>query len=147
MRNLITWSKKRAYGKPDDYLFTREECAWFTTKPRTFYKPLLTELRGYPGYNAKYPAKSPHKRRTNVWTDITEILRGKLHRCHKPEKLAQIMIETHTESGETILEPFAGSGSASVAAIRSGRRYVAIEKDSQTFECLLERLKVEENRR
>ena len=58
LSNLITWSKKRAYGKSNDYLFTREECAWLTygEKPSIFNIPLLEKLRGYAGYNLKFPA-------------------------------------------------------------------------------------------
>lgn len=127
--NHITWSKKRAYGKSDNYLFTREECAMLTKgKPKTFNIPLLEEKRGYPGYNPKYPAKSEFKRRTNVWTDITEIFQGKIHECEKPSKLAEIMIETSSTAEDTVLDFFAGSGSTGVAAKKLRRKCILIEK-------------------
>jgi modification methylase len=143
LRNLITWSKKRAYGKKDDYLFTREECAWLINgeKPRTFNIPLLAEERGYAGYNKDYPALSKFKRRTNVWTDITELFSGKVHVAQKPEKLAEIMISTHTRKGETVMDPFAGSGSTGMAAKRLGRRYILIERDPANFKLIVDRLK------
>lgn len=145
MANLITWSKKRAYGLKYNYLFTREELAYFVKgdikQPRCFNIPLLDTKRGYAGYNAKYPAKSEFYRRTNVWTDITEILRGKEHECQKPERLAEIMIETHTVEGEWVLDPFAGSGSTGVAAKKLGRQFVLIENDVETFEKLVEKFK------
>jgi len=144
MRNLISWGKRRAYGKKDDYLFTREECAWFVAhqeKPTIFNIPLLETKRGYAGFNAKYPAKSEFYRRTNIWTDVNEIFRGKLHVAHKPEKLAEIMISTHTNEGMTVLDPFAGSGSTAVAAINLKRKYIVIEKDEEIFNKMCERLK------
>lgn len=143
MRNLITWSKRRAYGKKDDYLFTREECAWLINgeKPKTFNIPLLEEKRGYEGYDPNYPALSEYKRRTNVWTDITELFSGKVHVAQKPEKLAGIMITTHTKKGDTIMDPFAGSGSSGLAARKLGRKFVLIERDPNNFKMIVSRLK------
>jgi len=142
LRNVITWSKKRAYGKADDYLFTREEVAWLVhgEKPGLFNKPYLNELRGYRGYNKDYPALDDRKRRTNVWTDVTEVMRNKKHECEKPERLAEIMIETHTEPGDLILDLFSGSGNASKAAQRMDRRFIAIEGKKNTFDEIVERL-------
>lgn len=140
----ITWSKKRAYGVQNNYLSTREEIAYFVlgdaNKPRMFYIPLLNEERGYAGYNKKYPAKSKYKRRTAVWTDVTEILRGKVNECQKPERLSEIMIETHTNPGEIVLDLFAGSFSASLASMKLGRQFIAVESDEETFDFGVSRL-------
>lgn len=141
IQNVITWSKKRAYGKKSDYLFTREEVVWLVKgdKPKTFNIPLLDVKRGYAGYSKKYPAKSEFKRRTNVWTDITEVLRGKKHICEKPERLAEVIIETHSNPGEEVLDLFSGSGNVSVVAERLGRRFVAVEGKAQTYYSIVER--------
>lgn len=132
LHDLITWSKKRAYGKSDRLLFTREECAMLVKgkKPKTFNVPLLEEKRGYAGLNPDYPAKSEFKRRTNVWTDVTELFKGKIHPCEKPSKLAEIMIETSSNEGDTVLDLFAGSGSTGVAAEKLGRDYILIENSN-----------------
>ena len=133
--NLITWSKKRAYGKSDNYLFTREELAWLVLgdKPITFNIPLLEEERGYEGYNKKYPAKSKFKRRTNVWTDVTELFRGKRHPTEKPTKLAKIAIEAHTNPNDWVFDFFAGSGSTGVAANELNRNVFLAERDPEHF--------------
>jgi DNA modification methylase len=144
MRNWITWRKKRAYGKSNDYLFTREELIWFVRSgesPRIFNVPLLDEKRGYPGYNSKYPAKSEYKRRTNVWTDITEIMRGKTHEAEKPERLYEVLYATHSRPGDYVLDLCAGSGAAGAAALKLGRRPVLVEKDPEAFEQICERLR------
>ena len=139
----ITWNKKRAYGKKDDYLFTREEIAWLIKgeHPSIFHIPLLGVKRGYEGYDSRYPAKSEYKRRTNVWTDITEVMRGKKHVAEKPERLAEVMIETHTNPGDTVLDLFSGSANVSVVARRMGRKFVAVEGHKETFDKIVERLK------
>ncbi len=145
LANLITWSKKRGYGVQNNYLFTREECAYFVfgdaKKPRYFNVPLLDIKRGYAGYNAKYPAKSEFYRRTNVWTDINEIFRGKLHPTQKQQRLHEVMIEVHTMPGEYVIDPFAGAGTTAFACRKLGRKFVIIESDESYFEDAVKRLK------
>jgi DNA modification methylase len=128
--DVITWGKRRFYGTATRYGFAREECAMLVKgdKPATFHVPLLDEKRGYAGYNPKYPAKSEYKRRTNVWTDVTELFRGKINECEKPSKLAEIMIETSSNPGDLVVDMFAGSGSTGVAASKLGRRCILIER-------------------
>jgi site-specific DNA-methyltransferase (adenine-specific) len=144
LSNLITWSKRRAYGLSHNYLFTREELAYFVRgdvkKPRTFHVPLLETKRGYDGFNKKYPAKSEFYRRTNVWTDVNELFRGKVHVAQKPQRLFEVPIETHTEPEEWVIDPFAGSGTCALAAKKLGRRFVVIERDKGTFDAMVERL-------
>lgn len=143
LANLITWKKRRGYGKQRDYLFCREECAWFvkgdSKHPRCFNIPLLDEKRGYAGYNAKYPAKSEYLRRSNVWVE-PELLRGKVHVAQKAQRVIEIPIEVHTTPGEWVIDPFAGSGTTALAAMKLGRRFVVIEKDEKTFEEMVDRL-------
>lgn len=146
LANLITWSKRRAYGVQHNYLFTREELAYLINgadvkKPRTFNVPLLEAKRGYAGYNPKYPAKSDRYRRTNVWTDVNEIFRGKLHVAQKPQRLIEVPIEVHTSPGEWVLDPFAGSGTTAFACRKLGRRFCVIERDEWTFDDMVKRLR------
>lgn len=144
MANLITWKKRRGYGKRNDYLFTREECAWFVRgdpkKPRCFNIPLLDQKRGYAGYDAKYPAKSEFLRRSNVWVE-PELLRGKVFSAQKADRVIEVPIEVHTQPGEWVIDPFAGSGTPALAARRLGRRFVVVEKDEATFELMVGRLR------
>lgn len=144
MSTLITWSKKRGYGLSYNYLFTREELAYFVKgnpkKPCVFNVPYLDKIRGYSGFNAKYPAKDARYRRTNVWTDVTELLRGKTHPTQKPTKTSEILIETHTHTGDYVIDPFAGSGVTAKAARNLNRRFVVIESKKEYFDELVESL-------
>jgi DNA modification methylase len=161
VRDWVTWKKKRAYGKQTDYLFVREECLVLTLnrtppKPgetaryRTFNVPLLDVKRGYAGYDPKHPAKSEFKRRPNVWLDEcdtvwdeTELLRGKLHVCHKAPAVCRVPIEVHTVPGDLVLDLYAGSGEVSFQADALGRRFVAVELDLATADAIAARLKKE----
>jgi DNA modification methylase len=111
--------------------------------PRKFEIPLLDTKRGYAGYNKKYPAKSEYLRRTNIWDDVTEILSGKTHVNQKPVELMNIPIRIHTEPGEWVLDPFAGSGTTAHAARGLGRRFVVIEQDATNFEKMVAGLRGE----
>lgn len=136
--NYITWAKKRGYGVQNNYLSTREELLYMVNgdakKPHIFNVPYLQAKRGYAGYNAKYPAKSDYLRRTSVWSDVTEILAGKVHQTQKPVKVMQIPVEIHTNQGDWVFDPFAGSMTTAWAARDTLRRWVCVERDKQTFE-------------
>jgi DNA modification methylase len=142
IRDIITWQKKKAIGSATRYLFQREEIAWIVNgdKPAMFKIPLLDKLRGYDGWDKNHPAKSKYLRRGNVWSDVVEKFRDKFHRCEKPTKLAEIMIETHTRKGDTVLDPFAGSGSTAFACRALGRKFILIERDKKNFDIIVKRL-------
>jgi hypothetical protein len=106
----------------------------------TFNVPLLDKDRGYAGYNKKYPAKSPKLRRTNVWDDVTEIFKGKIHECQKPDKLYEVIYSTWRSSGP-VLDLFGGSGAAAVAAHRLGIPSCIVERGDEEFEIMHDYLK------
>lgn len=145
MSTLVTWSKKRAYGVKWGYLFTREELAFFVKgdakKPRLFNVPLLDEKRGYAGYDPKYPALSEFYRRTNVWTDVIEMMQGKVHPTQKKQRVMEIPIEVHTKLGEYVVDPFAGAGTTAFACRKLGRRFVVIENKEEYFDDMVRRLR------
>lgn len=53
------------------------------------------------------------------------------HPTQKPVDLLCYLIEKISEPGETILDPFAGSGSTGVACLKTGRRCILIENDAK----------------
>jgi site-specific DNA-methyltransferase (adenine-specific) len=62
------------------------------------------------------------------------------HPTQKPEKLLAYLIEKSTQPGETVLDPFMGSGSTCVAAHNSDRKFIGIELDEQWYTRACERL-------
>ena len=53
------------------------------------------------------------------------------HPTQKPEKLLAKLILASSRPGDIVLDPFLGSGSASVTAKKLGRHYVGIESNEQ----------------
>ena len=82
----------------------------------------------------KYSAKSEYLRRTNVWTDINELFKGKLHPTQKPDRLYEVLVATHSNAGDTVFDPCAGSGTTARACRKLGRKFVIIEKDREYLE-------------
>lgn len=66
-----------------------------------------------------------------------------LHRTEKPVELLEWLIRTYTDEGDTVMDCTAGSFSCGVAAVRTLRHFVGIEKDEHYFGLGSERVKKE----
>lgn len=62
------------------------------------------------------------------------------HPTQKPIDLMEKLIRDFTDPGDLILDPFAGSGTTGVAAIRLGRRFIGWEKDPKYHAIAVKRL-------
>jgi site-specific DNA-methyltransferase (adenine-specific) len=65
----------------------------------------------------------------------------RLHETQKPLPLMSSLVADFSDHGETILDPFAGSGTTGVAALRQGRRFVGWERDRKPHAAAVRRLK------
>jgi len=75
-----------------------------------------------------------------VWDDI----RGESTRQHPapfPEELADRLIRMFSFANDTVLDPFAGTGTTMVAAARAGRNSIGVEIDAKYCRLAAERLK------
>lgn len=63
------------------------------------------------------------------------------HPTEKPVSLISHFIKIHTEKGDTVLDPFMGSGTTGVACIETDRRFIGIEKDEHWFDVAMHRIK------
>ena len=77
---------------------------------------------------------------TSVWHIPPESARRVSHPAPFPAALVERLIHLYTFAGETVLDPFMGSGSTAVAAIRSGRRFVGYEIDPTYVSVCSERI-------
>jgi len=66
--------------------------------------------------------------------------RPSAHPTEKPIDLMERLVRLFTDPGDLILDPFAGSGTTGVAAIRLGRRFIGWEKDPKYHAIALKRL-------
>lgn len=63
------------------------------------------------------------------------------HATAKCPELAAHFIRSHTQPGDTVLDPFMGSGSTGVAALQLGRKFIGIELDPHWLQYAADRLK------
>lgn len=133
LRNDGIWNKPNA--KPDgvkDRLTTSHEYVFLLAKSERYY------------YNAKAiaePTVCGTKRRNcrSVWNFNTTPYAGK-HYASFPQGIPERCILAGSQIGDTVLDPFAGSGTTLSAAERLGRGYIGIELNEKYKSLMQERL-------
>lgn len=63
------------------------------------------------------------------------------HPAPMPYRMAFDHIQTWTTGGETVLDPFMGSGTTGVACVKSGRKFIGIEIDEAYFDIACARIR------
>jgi DNA modification methylase len=76
---------------------------------------------------------------TDIWAVSRDNAREYQHPTQKPVDLVERAIENSSRPGQTVLDPFVGSGTAVIAAERTGRRCLAMEIDPRFAEVALRR--------
>ena len=66
-----------------------------------------------------------------------------VHPTQKPVELIEWLIKTYSNEGDTILDNCVGSGTTAIAAMRTGRNFIGIEKDEGYYKICLERIEKE----
>lgn len=79
----------------------------------------------------------------DVWEIPSESARRIGHPAPFPVALPRRLIELYTYEGDLVLDPFMGSGSTAVAAVRTGRHYVGTETEPEYIELARARLAAE----
>ncbi len=65
------------------------------------------------------------------------------HPTQKPLALFEYLIKTYTLEGQTVLDPFGGSGTSSIAARNLNRQFIVMEKEEKYYNMILERLGID----
>lgn len=102
-----------------------------TMSARNSHKETVIEFENYPDDILKFPIEMNSDRH---------------HPTQKPVALFEYLIKTYTDPGETVLDNCAGSGTTAIAAKRTNRKWICIEKDMEYYEKACERVKDEIHR-
>jgi len=153
-QNLIIWKKKTS-AVPSEFRFSKQyQIIAFASKgekPRVFNK-LRIDLpipRGYK-YERENGVYLP-----DVWDDIRELTSGyfagdeairdnkskRVHTQQSPVALLLRIILSSTLPGDTILDPFAGTGTTLVVAHQLNRNSIGVEIDPEYCKIIENRLK------
>ena len=68
-----------------------------------------------------------------IW-EIASVRANDIHPAMFPIQLAIRVIRLYTDEGDIVLDPFLGSGTTVVAAIKTNRRFIGIEKMKQYYD-------------
>lgn len=80
-------------------------------------------------------------RRPNSWEQAgTDFAEQNGHPCPKPMGMMMWLVERGSLRGRVILDPFMGSGTTGVAAVKLGRRFTGIEIDPGYFDIARRRI-------
>lgn len=79
----------------------------------------------------------------DVWEIRPESARRVGHPAPFPVELPQRLIELYTFADDLVVDPFLGSGSTAVAAVRKGRRYAGYDTDPSYVQIAKERVAAE----
>jgi site-specific DNA-methyltransferase (adenine-specific) len=66
--------------------------------------------------------------------------RERFHPNEKPVGLVSHFIQLHSDTGQTVLDPFMGSGTTGVACAKMGRKFIGIELEEKWFDSALFRI-------
>jgi site-specific DNA-methyltransferase (adenine-specific) len=137
------------------YLFCDAE-TMFVAKPEAeragfrFWKPLVWDKRtigmGY-HYRARYELIlffEKGKRRLNDLGVADIITVPRIHRgypAEKPVRVSEIVIGQSSHTGDVVADPFMGSGSIGVAAVKLGRRFIGTDLNPEAVRWSAQRLR------
>lgn len=84
------------------------------------------------------------------WWEINQVKnvskKDNPHPCPIPLELAERIILSTTDVGDTVCDPFMGAGTIGIASIKHGRNFIGIEMDKTYFDfgkCILQKISPE----
>ncbi|MEP3655242.1 MAG: site-specific DNA-methyltransferase [Litorimonas sp.] len=146
--NDIAWFKPNASPNLSCRMFTasHETLLWARTAKKHKHVFNYKDMK-HGDWHETDAIKKADKQMRSVWhiplTKKSEKAFGR-HPTQKPEALLERVVLASTNPGDIVLDPFMGSGTTGVAALRHGRRFIGIEMDSEYLEGIARpRLKAE----
>ncbi len=132
--NDIAWYKPNAAPNLGRRMFTasHETIIWASKEKSSKHTFNYDAMR-----EGSFPSdilKNEGKQMRSVWSIITPKAWEKRHGKHptqKPEMLLDRIVLSSTKKNDTILDPFCGSGTTGVAAIRHGRKFIGIDMNAE----------------
>ena len=159
VRNRITFEREKGRGAKKNWKNSSEDI-WFCTVSNDYYfdadvvklkRQAIAPYRedGRPKdwaeeADGNFRLTAP----SNIWTDLTipfwSMRENTPHPTQKPEKLLAKLILASSRRGDTVFDPFAGSGTAGVVAKKLGRSFVMVEVDEEYCLYAQKRLQIAE---
>ena len=152
LRQILHWHKTNRKGKPAEgdrgtrrYLDTIEYILWFTKNEHVFtFNPSKINQNLCGNTQTAYfrnEDENDDSEESRDDTFISGICAGgerltddngdSLHDCQKPYALVESLLRAHSNRGDKVFDPFAGSGTVAECAAHWERSYLGIEMDPE----------------
>ena len=145
--NSMPQVKQPRYNQDFEYMFVFSK-----GKPKTFnpimvpckcagqkYDSTCKNMGGENGRTHKTFNINNEKVKSNVW-EIAVAKNKTSHPAVFPEQLAYDHIKSWTNEGDLVLDPFLGSGTSGIAALKLNRNFIGIEKVDEYYEISKQRI-------
>ena len=128
LKNDIIWNKPNPMPEAvNNRCCKAHEYIFLFTKSKSYY------------FDADAIREGENKvRKTDVWTINTSQYKG-AHFAVFPTKLPELCIKAGSRVGDTVLDPFMGSGTTAEIAVRLGRKWLGIELNEEYIKIIKER--------
>ena len=141
--NDISWLKPNASPNLSCKYFTasHETLIWARKNKKSKHYFNYEAMKN--GIFPKDFIKKPNTQMRSVWAIPTPTPNEKKYGKHptqKPLSLLERIITASTKEGDLILDPFMGSGTTGVAAIKLGRKFVGIDVEKQYIDLAEKRI-------
>ena len=138
--NDISWFKPNAAPNLSCRMFTasHETLIWARKGKKARHTFNYEDMKGG-DWHEEDRLKNPDKQMRSVWAVGTPKREEKAHGKHptqKPLALMERIIRAASNKGDLVLDPFCGSATTGVAALRNGRRFIGIDTDKDFLESL-----------
>lgn len=161
VRNRICWEREKGRGSKSNWKNCTEDIWYFTVSDTFTFNLDAVKLKrkviapyksgeGKPkDWNDEKQGKFRITHPSNIWTDLTvpfwSMSENTDHPTQKPEKLLTKIILASSNEGDTVFDPFIGSGTAAVVAKKMKRNFCGVELDEKFAALSVKRLKLAEN--
>ena len=154
VQNRITFEREKGRGAKSNWKNCSEDI-WFCTLSKEYYfdveavkmkRKVLAPYKNTEGKPKDWEDSEEGKFRitfpSNLWTDITvpfwSMPENTDHPTQKAEKLVAKIVLASSKLGDTVFDPFFGSGTTAVVAKKLGRKFVGVDID-ELYCCLAEK--------
>ena len=145
LKNRIVWHFGHGEHATRRFSGRYESILWYSKGPNPYFD--LDNVRVPQKYPGKRHYKGPRrgeysgnpfgKNPSDVW-EIPNVkanhIEKTIHPCQFPIALAQRVVIALSPTGSSVMDPFAGSGSAGIAACLEGRRFIGAESSRRYCE-------------
>ena len=141
----------QSIGQCADHCFRYNSSQWNLPTPETYEELIrVFKINEWDGFREYEDLRKEYedlrfihnldKNHNNVWRS-NERNSGKLHPTKKPVDILERIINTSSNPGYVVLDPFMGSGSTGVACVNTGRKFIGIELNKNYFDISEQRIK------